>query len=77
LLREGGHLVAWKGAPEQSELAAAEASGEILGFAPGELTATKPFKGSRARHFYVAQKNRPTDERFPRRAGVALKRPLA
>lgn len=77
LLRENGHLVAWKGSPEPMELAAAAVSGEILGFSPGELTATKPFKRSRARHFYVAQKTRPTDARFPRRAGVALKRPLA
>ena len=77
LLREGGHLVAWKGSPEPSELAAAEASAEILGFEEGKLTSTKPFKGSRARHFYVAQKKRPTAERFPRRAGVALKKPLA
>jgi 16S rRNA (guanine527-N7)-methyltransferase len=77
LLREDGHLVAWKGSPEPSELAAADKSAEILGFSPGELTATRPFKGSRSRHFYVAQKKRPTDERFPRRAGVALKRPLA
>jgi 16S rRNA (guanine527-N7)-methyltransferase len=77
LLREDGHLVAWKGSPEQTELDAAAESAEILGFSPGELTATKPFHGSRARHFYIAQKNRPTEERFPRRAGVALKRPLA
>lgn len=77
LLRESGHLVAWKGSPEPAELAAADATGAILGFSPGELTATKPFKRSRARHFYVAQKTAPTDARFPRRAGVALKRPLA
>jgi 16S rRNA (guanine527-N7)-methyltransferase len=77
LLRETGHLVAWKGSPEPSELDSATASAEILGFSPGELTATKPFKGSRGRHFYVAQKDRPTEDRFPRRAGVALKRPLA
>lgn len=77
LLRENGHLVAWKGSPDEAELAAAGVSAEILGFGPGELTSTKPFQGSRARHFYVAQKKRATDERFPRRAGVALKRPLA
>jgi 16S rRNA (guanine527-N7)-methyltransferase len=77
LLGENGHLVAWKGSPEQSELAAADAAAEILGFEPGVLTATKPFQGSRARHFWVARKNRPTDERFPRRPGVALKKPLA
>lgn len=77
LLRQNGHLVAWKGSPERAELASADASAEILGFAPGELTATQPFKGSRARHFYVAEKKQPTDDRFPRRAGVALKKPLA
>jgi 16S rRNA (guanine527-N7)-methyltransferase len=77
LLSEHGSLVAWKGAPEQAELDAAAAAAEILGLETGELTATRPFKGSRARHFYVARKNHPTDERFPRRAGVALKKPLA
>lgn len=77
LLRENGHLVAWKGAPEPAELVAADAAGRTLGFSPGELIATKPFKRSRTRHFYVAQKTSPTDARFPRRAGVALKRPLA
>jgi 16S rRNA (guanine527-N7)-methyltransferase len=77
LLRENGHLVAWKGSPEQAELDSADASGEILGFEPGELIATKPFKRSRARHFYVARKIRPTEPRFPRRPGVALKKPLA
>ncbi|MBI2691540.1 MAG: 16S rRNA (guanine(527)-N(7))-methyltransferase RsmG [Solirubrobacterales bacterium] len=77
LLRENGHLVAWKGSPQSSELVAADAAGEILGFSPGELRSTQPFERSRARHFYVAKKSHPTDRRFPRRAGVALKRPLA
>jgi 16S rRNA (guanine527-N7)-methyltransferase len=77
LLRENGHLVAWKGSPDQSELADADKAAEILGFEPGELRSTAPYKGSRARHFYVAQKMTPTDERFPRRPGMALKRPLA
>lgn len=77
LLRKDGHLVAWKGSPERSELASADAAAELLAFSSGELSATQPFKHSRARHFYVAQKTAPTDPRFPRRAGVALKRPLA
>lgn len=76
LLATGGCLVAWKGSPSDDELAGARAAETQLGFEHGALIETKPFAGSRARHFYVATKVRPTEDRFPRRPGVALKRPL-
>ncbi len=76
LLRIGGSLVAWKGSPSHEELAAACAAEAELGFEPGELSETVPFKGSTARHFYVARKVLRTAEKYPRRPGVALKRPL-
>jgi 16S rRNA (guanine527-N7)-methyltransferase len=77
LLRCGGSLVAWKGSPPTAELAAASAAGGQLGFAEGELIEVKPFAGSHSRHFYLAQKLVATADRFPRRPGVALRRPLA
>lgn len=76
LLVEGGSLVAWKGSPDREELDAAAAAGAELGFEPGVLTETKPFERSAARHFYTAKKVFPTAEKYPRRPGMALKRPL-
>lgn len=76
LMRAGGELVAWKGAPGDEELSGAESAAGILGFAPGRMLATQPFEGSRSRHFYLAEKLEPTAARFPRKAGIALKRPL-
>jgi 16S rRNA (guanine527-N7)-methyltransferase len=76
LLEVGGSLVAWKGSPSEQELAGAAAAAAELGFTDTEMLATKPFADSRARHFYVARKTEPTSERYPRRPGIALKRPL-
>lgn len=76
LLRVGGSLVAWKGAPDQDELDAAARTVGPLGFESGELTRSRPFAASKRRSFYVARKVAPTAERFPRRPGMALKRPL-
>lgn len=76
LLREGGTLVAWKGLPSDSELAdTAEAEAE-LGFDPGSLTAVRPFAGSQRHHLYTTVKRSPTSERYPRRPGVALRKPI-
>jgi 16S rRNA (guanine527-N7)-methyltransferase len=76
LLKVGGALVAWKGSPDQSELETAEKAALELGFGEGTLISTKPFAKSRSRHFYVAEKVSETPDRFPRRAGMAIKRPL-
>lgn len=76
LLVEGGSLAAWKGSPDDAEIAAASAAGAELGFEPGQLVETKPFFGSVARHFYTAKKVFPTADKYPRRPGMALKRPL-
>lgn len=76
LLVEGGSLVAWKGSPDQSELSAAAAAGAELGYEPGVLVETKPFARSVARHFFAAKKVFPTADKYPRRPGMALKRPL-
>lgn len=76
LLNVGGSLVAWKGTPDAAELSDAELAAEKLGFAAGALSQVRPFAKSKARHFYTATKQDPTSETYPRRPGMALKRPL-
>lgn len=77
LLRGGGHLIAWKGKPEPEEETAGAKAAEILGLTPCDLVVVRPFEGSRERRLYVYEKTGDTPERFPRRVGVAAKRPLA
>jgi 16S rRNA (guanine527-N7)-methyltransferase len=76
LLELGGSLVAWKGARDVDEEAAGAAAAEILGLEPRPPVPVRPFKGSRERNLYVYTKTAPTPERFPRRPGMATKRPL-
>jgi 16S rRNA (guanine527-N7)-methyltransferase len=76
LLAEGGHLVAWKGAVPPEEAVAAETAAEILGMQAIEVVPVRPFPDARDRTLHVYRKLAPTPARFPRRAGMAVKRPL-
>jgi 16S rRNA (guanine527-N7)-methyltransferase len=71
-----GRLVEWRGARDADEEARAAAAACELGLRPVEVKAVEPFAGARARHLHVFEKVAPTPERFPRRAGVAARRPL-
>jgi 16S rRNA (guanine527-N7)-methyltransferase len=76
LLREGGVLIAWKGArAEQEELEAARAA-DRLAMEPAEIRSVRPYPGSRDRHIHLLRKNGPTPNGLPRRAGMAAKRPF-
>lgn len=76
LLRVGGSLVAWRGRREpEGERAARRAAAE-LGMEVRETLAVHPYPGAEHRHLHVLAKVAPTPERFPRRPGVARKRPL-
>jgi 16S rRNA (guanine527-N7)-methyltransferase len=77
LLRVGGTLIAWKGVRLADEERAGERAAEVLGLEPVEVRPVQPFPGAHSRHLHVARKARATPARFPRRAGVAEKRPLA
>ena len=77
LLREGGVLVAWKGARDPSEEAAGAAAAAQLGMDVGDVVAVRPYPSSENRHLHVFRKVSATPARFPRRAGMARKRPLA
>jgi 16S rRNA (guanine527-N7)-methyltransferase len=76
LLRRDGVLVAWKGARDEGEEAAGAAAAAALGMAPEAVLHVEPFKGARNRHLHVYRKVAATPERFPRRPGMAAKRPL-
>ena len=77
LLRVGGLLVVSKtAAAAEREAAAGEAAGAACGLARRRLVAltSSPLPGSVA---VVFEKVAVTPERFPRRPGIAAKRPLA
>lgn len=76
LLRLGGVLVAWKGAWDPEEEADGAAAASELGLDVAEIRKVRPFAGAEHRHLYVYSKVRETPPRFPRRAGMARKRPL-
>jgi 16S rRNA (guanine527-N7)-methyltransferase len=76
LLREGGVLVAWKGAVDADEEADGLAAAEALGLRRAEVRAVRPYVGSERRTLHVFRKIAPTPEGYPRRPGMAAKRPL-
>jgi 16S rRNA (guanine527-N7)-methyltransferase len=76
LLRLGGSLVAWRGRRDAAEEAAAARAAEELGLEPSAPVPVLPYPGARNRHLHVMEKVRPTPARFPRRPGMASKRPL-
>jgi 16S rRNA (guanine527-N7)-methyltransferase len=76
LLRAGGALVAWKGARDPDEEAAGAGAAAALGLEVGAVLHVKPFPEARERHLHVFRKIAPTPAGFPRRPGMAAKRPL-
>jgi 16S rRNA (guanine527-N7)-methyltransferase len=76
MLRERGVLVAWKGARSADEERRGAAAAAAVGLEPEGVLRVEPFEGARDRHLHVFRKIAPTPERFPRRAGMAAKRPL-
>jgi len=76
LLRPSGVLVAWKGAVDGDEQQLGRRAADEVGLALEEVRRVVPFAGARDRHLHVYRKVAPTPERFPRRAGIAAKRPL-
>ncbi len=77
LLREDGVLVAWKGARDAAEEGAGAVAAEKVGMAVKEVMPVRPFPSSENRHLHVFRRVSPTPLEFPRRAGMARKRPLA
>jgi 16S rRNA (guanine527-N7)-methyltransferase len=76
LLRVDGVLVAWKGARDADEEDAGAAAAGKLGMAVKVVIPVQPYEASENRHLHVFRKIAPTPAEFPRRAGMARKRPL-
>jgi 16S rRNA (guanine527-N7)-methyltransferase len=76
LLREGGSLVAWKGHRDPAEEADADVAAAALGMAGPVPHPVAPFHGTDARTLYLSLKVRSTPDGYPRRPGMARKRPF-
>lgn len=76
LLRPAGVLVAWKGSVGEDEEAGGHRAGSEVGLRMDPPLRAQPFEGARDRRLYVFTKVTETPGRYPRRAGVAAKRPL-
>ena len=53
-----------------------DAAAEQLGLVVQEIRPVRPYRGAEHRHLHVLRKVAPTPGRFPRRPGMARKRPL-
>lgn len=76
LLRLGGVLVAYKARRDTGEEGDADRAAGVLGMELARIVTVAPYPGSGERRLHVYRKAAPTPERFPRRAGMARKRPL-
>jgi len=76
LLRVGGSLVAWRGRPDREVERAGERAARETGLEGSEVRRVHPYPGAEHRYLHLMSKVSETPARFPRRTGVALKRPL-
>ena len=76
LLAPGGTLVAWRGRRDPVDEAAGGRAAAELGLEAREPIHVEPYPGALHRHLHVMVKVAPTPDRFPRRPGLARKRPL-
>lgn len=76
LLRRHGVLIAWKGRRDAAEERAAALTAAQVGLELCEIRDVQPFPAARDRRLHVYAKVAATPDRFPRRPGMARKRPL-
>jgi 16S rRNA (guanine527-N7)-methyltransferase len=76
LLRDDGALIAWKGRRDEREEADAAAAAAQTGLERTEIRPVQPWSGAEHLHLHLYSKVGQTPNRFPRRPGIASKRPL-
>jgi 16S rRNA (guanine527-N7)-methyltransferase len=76
LLADEGVLVAWKGDVDAVEATGGARAADVLGLEPAAVRRVDPYPGAGIATLHLFRKIAPTPERFPRRAGLAVKRPL-
>lgn len=77
ILDQGGLAVFWKGSPDSEELLAGRHAAAVLGLRQQPSPALPVAASGQDRKLLVYRKVEPTPHGYPRRAGVARKRPLA
>jgi 16S rRNA (guanine527-N7)-methyltransferase len=76
LLAEGGALVAWKGRRDAADEADGDAAAAATGMGPAAVRPVRPWNGAEHLHLHLYLKVGSTPKRYPRRAGMASKRPV-
>ncbi len=76
LLRVGGKLIDWRGRRSPEPERAADSAASTLGLRRMEVRRVIPFAGASDHHLHVFEKLHETPAGFPRRPGIARKRPL-
>lgn len=76
LLAVGGYLVAWRGKRDIDAEEAGRRAAAMLGLRECKPAKVAPYPHADNRHLHTYVKTEPTPPRFPRRDGVARKRPL-
>jgi 16S rRNA (guanine527-N7)-methyltransferase len=76
LLEIGGTLVAWRGRRDPEGERIAKLAADELGLEVLEPVHVQPYSGAEHRYLHLMSKVMETATRFPRRPGVARKRPL-
>jgi 16S rRNA (guanine527-N7)-methyltransferase len=69
-------LVTWKGRREIEEEREGERAAALLGMRPAGIEWVGAYAGSRNRHLHRYEKTGPSPPGYPRRLGMAKKRPL-
>jgi 16S rRNA (guanine527-N7)-methyltransferase len=77
LLAVGGVFVAWKGARDPDEEARGAKAAVEVGLEPEAVVEVQPWPEARDRNLVVYRKVSAAPDHFPRRPGMAAKRPLA
>lgn len=76
LLALGGTLVAWKGGRDPGEESDGVVAAAATGLALTEIVPVRPWSGAERLHLHLYLKVGQTPNRYPRRPGMASKRPL-
>jgi 16S rRNA (guanine527-N7)-methyltransferase len=76
LLIRGGTLVVWRGARDPEAEAAGARAAAAVGLEVGEIVPVHPYPAAQNRYLHLMSKVTETPAGFPRRPGIALKRPL-
>lgn len=77
LLKSGGSALLQRGIREDGDESSAAALAPLLGGRLERIEPSYPYPGSKNLHVWVFSKVMATPERFPRRSGIAKKRPLS